>query len=218
MRSIAHVLSTLVVVVAALGQWLPLRSAGSRPVQSSCVHLPVVFGPRATPTATPAYPHAQLIRNGSFEEGFSGWTVLGAAQVSSAEASKGRHSARLCGALVATPDFPRYDGRDALVQVVVVPDWADHAYLQLDWFLTSCQEDEYLEICVYKESGGGYITGRAANTSLPGLWQTMIPLQVSDEAGKTLTLWIQAGGSVAGPNATWYVDDVQLTFVKRGGA
>src|SRR5258706_7907660 len=64
---------------------------------------------------------AQLITNGSFEEGFDGWAVSGAADVVAYNSSDGTHSARF-NAFEATPSgvlsqtFPTVPGERYALQ------------------------------------------------------------------------------------------------------
>lgn len=211
------------------------------PARAAAVHLPLVFRPprptatptstptatatvTPTPTATSVYRNAQLLQNGSFEEGFAHWTPLGSPELSPDHPTQGSQSVLMDSVLCATPDWPLFHGRDALTQTVVVPEWAEWiiappwAFVEVDWLLlyyfTPDPWDPSNDMLIVEVRGGDpYGTHAAAPASrYQSGTQGTLRFQVGGfELGETLTFWIKIIGG-GGPTTFWYVDNARFYF------
>lgn len=219
--------SPLLIVCSLLFAVVGLSSAAAFATISPPVMIPLVFrppvatatptsSPTLTPTPTSIYRHAQLLLNGSFEDGFSDWLVFGVPEICSTQSSHGQHSVLLRDILVAAPDWPHYNGRDALVQTIVVPAWAENAEVAADWLVVVSPPDPGAEGMLSVEvrcEGELYGSHFAAPLDrIPrGIWQSSAFSFSGFEPADILIFQITIHGD-GNPSVTWYLDNASLTF------
>ena len=138
----------------------------------------------------------ERIANGGFESGTTGWTLAGAAAVTTTRAHAGSHSAALCGV---------NNCADTISQSVALPSGTS-ARLTFWTFVTTQETTHSFDFLRVQVNGSTRVTLSDANTA--GSWFST-SVDLSSFAGQTVTLAFAATNGTKLPTGFW-VDDVSV--------
>jgi hypothetical protein len=161
-------------------------------------------GGTPTPTSTSTPPTGgELLSNGGFESGSTGWTLGGGAAVTTTRPHAGTHSVTLGGANSTT---------ETLTRSVSIPAGTTSAPLSFWTYITTTETThayDFLTITV-KNSGGTILkTVTSKSDAGPtGAWSNFSS-DLSAYAAQTVTLSFSAVNGTKNPT-TFYLDDVSL--------
>lgn len=163
-------------------------------------------GGTPTPTATTTSPPTggQLLTNGGFESGSTGWTLGGGAAVTTTRPHAGSYSVTLGGANSTT---------ETLTRSVSIPAGSTSVPLSFWTYITTTETThsyDFLTITVKNSSGSILKTVTSKSDAGPtGAWSSFTS-DLSAYAGQTVTLSFSAVNGTKNPT-TFYLDDVSLS-------
>ncbi len=159
--------------------------------------------PTPTPIPTPTPTGGQLIADGGFESGPTGWTLGGGAAVTTTRPHAGTHSVTLGGTNSTT---------ETLTQSVAIPAGTTSAPLSFWTYITTTETThsyDFLTVTVKNSSGTVLKTVTSKSDAGPtGSWSSSSS-ELSAYAGQTVTLSFSAVNGAKNPT-TFYLDDVLL--------
>ncbi|KEO84190.1 S53 family peptidase [Tumebacillus flagellatus] len=156
---------------------------------------------------TPPPPSSELITNGGFESGSTGWTESSSGAYELVDTSKphaGTHSAYLCGYNNCT---------DSIYQTVTIPATAASATLSMYTYVSTTETShayDYLKIQLRNTSNTVLSTLQTLSDATASGWVKQT-FDVSSYKGQTIRVYLL--GTNDSSNATsFYVDDVSLQY------
>jgi Carboxypeptidase regulatory-like domain len=185
----------------------PTGTTPPTPTPTSVPTNPPTSTPTNPPTSTPP-PGNNIIQNGGFESGTTGWTYSGSPSPrrGQTQAHSGKYSLKVGGSSGQSGDSIAY-------QMVTIPGSARHANLSFYYWPASNDSSTYgWQEADVIDSSGNVLQQLFVNTTNDRVWIQMT-FDLSQYAGQTIGIrFLDHENSGGGSYYTYmYVDDVSLT-------